>query len=231
MAAVASPTKVVGRRVLAFLIDLLVTGVVYWGLFFLFAERATSTGEGLSARLDAADGAYLQLGDSAYAVTGSDGLVFFLIYLAIGLLYWVVLQGLTGSTLGKAVTGIRTVGRDGGRPGVGRALVRALAWIVDYFPYIIPGLVGFILSLTTRDNRRLGDMAAGTLVVRRSAVGAPVASAPGPVAPTQAQPAAAGPAGHAAPAAVPEANWYPDPQGRARLRYWDGSSWTEHTSN
>ena len=25
--------------------------------------------------------------------------------------------------------------------------------------------------------------------------------------------------------------WYPDPQGQARLRYWDGSAWTEHTSD
>ncbi len=27
------------------------------------------------------------------------------------------------------------------------------------------------------------------------------------------------------------ANWYPDPQGRAELRYWDGSAWTDHVSN
>jgi hypothetical protein len=25
--------------------------------------------------------------------------------------------------------------------------------------------------------------------------------------------------------------WYSDPQGQKRLRYWDGSSWTEHTSD
>ena len=27
------------------------------------------------------------------------------------------------------------------------------------------------------------------------------------------------------------AGWYTDPQGQARLRYWDGSAWTEHTSD
>ena len=27
------------------------------------------------------------------------------------------------------------------------------------------------------------------------------------------------------------ANWYPDPHGRAELRYWDGSAWTDHVSN
>jgi Protein of unknown function (DUF2510) len=32
------------------------------------------------------------------------------------------------------------------------------------------------------------------------------------------------------PQPLPPANWYPDPWAQARLRYWDGSRWTEHTS-
>jgi hypothetical protein len=28
----------------------------------------------------------------------------------------------------------------------------------------------------------------------------------------------------------PPPGWYPDPQGQARLRYWDGNAWTEQTS-
>ena len=27
------------------------------------------------------------------------------------------------------------------------------------------------------------------------------------------------------------ADWYPDPHGRAELRYWDGSAWTDHISS
>lgn len=27
------------------------------------------------------------------------------------------------------------------------------------------------------------------------------------------------------------AGWYPDPQGQAAQRYWDGSQWTDHTSD
>lgn len=26
------------------------------------------------------------------------------------------------------------------------------------------------------------------------------------------------------------ADWYPDPRGEARLRYWDGANWTDHTA-
>jgi hypothetical protein len=32
------------------------------------------------------------------------------------------------------------------------------------------------------------------------------------------------------PPPLPPANWYPDPQNRANLRYWDGASWTVHTA-
>ena len=50
-----------------------------------------------------------------------------------------------------------------------------------------------------------------------------------------AAPAAASPAPAAAtpePAAAPAvpAGWYADPAGRFELRYWDGSTWTEHVS-
>jgi Protein of unknown function (DUF2510)/HIRAN domain len=34
-----------------------------------------------------------------------------------------------------------------------------------------------------------------------------------------------------APPMMPPANWYPDPQGHKRLRYWDGAQWTEHTAD
>jgi hypothetical protein len=67
---------------------------------------------------------------------------------------------------------------------------------------------------------------------------APAAAAAAPAAAWQAPPIAAPPTPEpppspqpAAPAASHPADWYPDPRGEARLRYWDGSAWTSHTSN
>lgn len=38
------------------------------------------------------------------------------------------------------------------------------------------------------------------------------------------------PVAPALPPPAPAANWYSDPRAEARLRYWDGESWTEHTA-
>ena len=38
--------------------------------------------------------------------------------------------------------------------------------IVDLFPFILPGLVGLILSAKSDEKQRMGDMAAETIVIR-----------------------------------------------------------------
>lgn len=69
-----------------------------------------------------------------------------------------------GRTPGKRALGIRVVRDDGGRVGVLDSIIRNLIRIVDLLPgYYAVGLVSVLLSSS---NKRLGDMAAGTVVVR-----------------------------------------------------------------
>jgi hypothetical protein len=67
-----------------------------------------------------------------------------------------------------------------------------------------------------------------TLAATGAAAYQPAAEAVGATTPAAAATAAAAPAAATAPA-VP-AGWYADPAGRFELRYWDGSTWTEHVS-
>jgi uncharacterized RDD family membrane protein YckC len=92
-------------------------------------------------------------------------------------LVWVVannvlLQGTTGATVGKFVTGARVVRPDGGRPGIGRALVRTLLLIVDTISLILP--LGLWVAMFSRGHRRIGDMVADTYVVKARYAGRPV---------------------------------------------------------
>jgi uncharacterized RDD family membrane protein YckC len=69
-----------------------------------------------------------------------------------------------GSTPGKRMAGVRIVGRDGGIPGAGGLLTRNVFRLVDSLPVFYG--VGLITVMLSRDNLRIGDMAAGTVLVR-----------------------------------------------------------------
>jgi uncharacterized RDD family membrane protein YckC len=69
-----------------------------------------------------------------------------------------------GSTPGKAALGLRVVCATGEPVGLSESAVRNLVRIADFLP--LAYVVGGICAMTSRDCRRLGDMAAGTLVVR-----------------------------------------------------------------
>jgi uncharacterized RDD family membrane protein YckC len=229
-----SPTKVVGNRVGAWIIDLLILSAVSAISWYALTKNVGGGG---------CIGGGVEIngkcrGFTADASGNRTAWLLINILVPIGILW--VMQGITGKTPGKAIAGIKTVNAEGNPPGVGRAALRSILWIVDGFPYLIPYLTGFIVALTGERNQRVGDMAAGTFVVRKDwdgpvpAVGqlpggapqyaatsgwnAPPASSPTPPPP---QPQMAG---------AQAADWYPDPQGQARLRYWDGQRWTDHTS-
>lgn len=83
---------------------------------------------------------------------------------AIYFLYHPVLEILLrGRTPGKRIAGLRIVTREGNAPGIGALLVRNVFRLIDSFPGLY--CVGLVATLVTRDSLRLGDLAAGTLLV------------------------------------------------------------------
>jgi uncharacterized RDD family membrane protein YckC len=77
-----------------------------------------------------------------------------------------------GRTLGKAALGLRVVTTEGAPVRFRHAAIRALLGLVDFA--IASGFFAVMFILLTRDNQRLGDLVAGTLVLReRSGLAAP----------------------------------------------------------
>ncbi|HKH09562.1 MAG TPA: RDD family protein [Rubrobacter sp.] len=146
-ASVAPGTQVIGRRVLATIIDVLLLGVVA-GLFT--APGALIDGLGSGQFSDVASGVLFSFG----------GLAALLVYFA----YFTIMEGRYGQTLGKMALGIKVVREDDGRaPGTRAAALRTLMRFVDS---IGSYLVAFVVVLVSDKNQRLGDMVAKTLVVR-----------------------------------------------------------------
>jgi uncharacterized RDD family membrane protein YckC len=85
-----------------------------------------------------------------------------------------------GRTLGKAAMGLRVVRDDGGPIRFRHALVRGLVGVVVDRPGMSVGLLALVPMLTTKRSKRLGDLAAGTVVVQDRV---PSRTAPAPVVP------------------------------------------------
>ena len=81
--------------------------------------------------------------------------------------YFVVFEALWGRTLGKLITGTVVIDRNGRAPGFARALVRTLLRLIEVNPLLVGGLPAGIALLVTKRHQRMGDLLAGTYVVRK----------------------------------------------------------------
>ena len=79
------------------------------------------------------------------------------------LVYFTLGHALMGATVGKALLGLRVVGRDGERPSLARSAGRSAAALLSLALFGLGGL----LALFTRSGRALHDWIAGTWVVER----------------------------------------------------------------
>ncbi|MBU7015151.1 MAG: RDD family protein [Theionarchaea archaeon] len=104
-------------------------------------------------------------GFSSYAVA--------LIYVVVGTLTWgyfVVSElALNGSSIGKNIMGLRVIKEDATPIDVVDSLTRNFVRYIDLWPGTC--LVGFTVMMLNAKSKRLGDFAAGTIVVRTRSVG------------------------------------------------------------
>jgi uncharacterized RDD family membrane protein YckC len=93
-----------------------------------------------------------------------DGLISVLPAAIIYFLYHPIVEVMTrGQTPGKRMAGVRILGRDGGQPSTTALLLRNVFRLIDSLPATY--MVGLTTCFFTRQKVRLGDIAAGTLLV------------------------------------------------------------------
>ena len=152
----------VGSRFMASLLDGLIQGAVVLAIYVLTLVAAAA-GPGPDGSL-------------FYVVVTLAFLGWFLVVLGYHVLFetWA-----SGRTPGKRWTGLRVVHEGGAPVTFTTSAVRNLLRLVDFLPWGYA--LGVVTMLVTSRNQRLGDLAAGTLVVReRSPVRPTVPAAPQP---------------------------------------------------
>ncbi len=136
-----------GSRLLALVIDALICGALYAALIIILVVAGFS------------------FGGSDATSSWLTVLVLFAFFLIRWGYYLFFEIRLRGQTPGKRAMGIRAV-REGGLPlGIRHSLIRNLLRVVDSFPQPLC-IVGGVSVLATRKGQRLGDLAAGTVVIR-----------------------------------------------------------------
>jgi uncharacterized RDD family membrane protein YckC len=112
---------------------------------------------------------------NAFTVISSSGTVTFslagvlggLVSFAVFLLYFTLLEGHYGQTVGKMAVKIKVVREVDGTPiDYSQAAVRTILRLLDEIPYFIPYLLGAILIWSSEEKQRLGDRVGRTVVVR-----------------------------------------------------------------
>lgn len=144
-------TASVGSRSIAMVLDVLLQAVVLWLLIFALA-----------------------LGSEAVGSTVVIILVVIMVFLVL-FGYPAAMETLwNGRTLGKAALGLRVVTREGAPIRFRHAAIRTIFGLVDF--WLLFGSVAVLTIILTRRNQRLGDLVAGTIVLReRTAAGRTVA--------------------------------------------------------
>ena len=132
-----------GNRGFAAVVDFVVASLIVFAALMLLSLVSSETGNEL------------------YTVGGVEVIVTFTLIWA----YFILLEWLwNGQTIGKRLYKLRVINEDGSPAGFTAVLIRNLVRLVDFLPAFYG--IGLMVIVLSPKSQRLGDLAAGTYVVR-----------------------------------------------------------------
>ena len=150
---VSLPVAGPGARAYAFVIDWHIRTILFLA-WYVIAALIYNGGTGIAPPVDPRAG--------WFALVLLPGAAIYFLY------HFVLEITMRGRTPGKRMAGVRIVTRDGSIPAVPAFLTRNIFRLIDSFPGVFYG-VGLITVVVTRDHVRVGDLAAGTVLIYDSA--------------------------------------------------------------
>lgn len=130
----------IGERILALIIDYVLISIYLFSTTYIFYETIT---------------------------TYTPSIVVYLVCIYFPAFFYFLLCEVfnRGQSVGKKIMNIRVVKVDGSTPGISAYMLRWLLFVIDG---PLTGGLGFIVILLTKNNQRLGDLAAGTMVIKEN---------------------------------------------------------------
>jgi uncharacterized RDD family membrane protein YckC len=145
-----------------------------------FASRALALGVDATLMAMATQGAILALSPLGLVAESAAGALWIIVAFLIQWGYGAFSEWrFAGRTLGKSLNGLAVVDASGLRLSFSQAAVRNLVRMIDMLPGFY--LLGAAFCLLDRHGRRLGDLAARTVVVRAQRPAPPKEHAPAPL--------------------------------------------------
>ncbi|MFN3315414.1 MAG: RDD family protein [Raineya sp.] len=132
-----------GERILAFIMDFIIIVLYIWAIIFIAIKSQ------IEAIIDTT---------TAYI------LLFIFLYLPISMYSLVQEVFFNGQTIGKRILGIKVITTRGKQPSLTQYMVRWLFRVIDIWSNL--GIVGIVVAASNPYNQRLGDLAAGTCLIK-----------------------------------------------------------------
>ena len=148
----------IGSRFIGALVDVLLLGLLLVLVNVLLLVALNLTGDSASVLFGGLDDGITWQGGLALAVYALVNFGLLWGYFSLFELLW------NGQTPGKRAAGTRVIRTDGNAAGLLEIAIRNLVRVIDFLPAWYA--LGLIVMFFNRQSRRLGDFAAGTLVVK-----------------------------------------------------------------